>query len=105
MSTFGEFIGGIVNDIAKAGAEIRRKGLRERFPEASDATLDHILELEDDIKKAGVRERWLRHERDELEGKVGRYDSDLNLEELSRRKALAELRLLELKIEKMEGTA
>jgi hypothetical protein len=104
-NTFTEFMGGIIKDVAAATAEWRRKPLREQFPDASDAILDHIIDLNGQIETAHHRELYLKHDCDELREKLGRYDSDLTLEEISRRRALAELRLTELKIANLEAEA
>src|SRR5690606_17603458 len=97
-----EILGGFVRDIAAAGAEFRRSTLREQFPGASDDVLDHIIDLNGKVEAAHHWEMYLRHDLDELREKLGRYDPDLTLEEIGRRRALAELRLTELKIANLE---
>lgn len=100
---FTEFMGSVIRDVAEATAEWKRKPLREQFPGASDAVLDHIIDLNGKIETARHRELFLRHDRDELRERLGRYDSDLTLDEISRRRNLAELRLVELKIANLEA--
>lgn len=100
---FAEFVGGMIKDAAAATAEWRRKPLREQFPDASDDVLDHIIDLNGKLETAHAREEFLSHERKSLCKKLVRYDSDLTFEEVKRRKALAELQLLELKIANWKG--
>lgn len=100
---FTEFMGSVIRDVAEVTAEWKRKPLREQFPEASDEVLDHIIKLKDELSTAAFRERCLLVDCDELREKLDRYNSDLTLEEIGRRKAMAELQLVELKIANLEA--
>lgn len=121
---FHNMLSGMARDIAAAGAKFKRRKLQEQFPGASDEVLDRIIDLDRDLEAALFRQSHLVQECDDLRGKAGMWrtcrassdDEDegvdgedfeeaaLSFKEIKRRTALAELRLLELKIKKMEGT-